>query len=307
MEIFGFEIPAIFGIQVPKLAIVIAMGIFGYFIASFILRVGMSGFAGMATIGSGSKSDSAKPRRPASTGPAAAASVAFDRGIVVASGADWEDIQALNAVLETLEGRKKATLLRQGDLQASKGAWWLVLFEQAILHRILTLVSGAITLWDARNPVGAALSARSLLESGAVVLQMERQLSLLAASGRLADIDAYVADRAFSQPGGWIEQARKTRPVDVPHVIDEADRVSLGVRFCYDRLSEFAAPEAVGQHAVFGAIDKTGTSAEFRDDESLDPSTFRLILDATRIVVPVAAALEAMDALVLKVVAVEKV
>jgi hypothetical protein len=305
MDIFGIEIPPIFGIQIPKLAIVIAMGIFGYFVATFILRVGMSGFAGMATIGSGSNRDRPKSRRP--TTASAAASVAFDRGIVVASGADWEEIEALNGVLETLEGRKKATLLRQGDLQASKGAWWLALFEQAILHRILVLISGAITLWDARNPVGAALSARSLLESGAVVLQMEQQLSLLAASGRQADIDAYVADRAFSQPGGWIEQARKTRLVDVPKAIDEADRVSPGVRFCYDRLSEFAAPEAIGQHAVFGAIDKTGTSADFRDDESLDPSTFRLILDAARIVVPVAAALEAIDALVLKVAAVEKV
>ena len=126
MDIFGFEIPPIFGIQIPKLAIVIAMGIFGYFVATFILRVGMSGFAGMATIVGGSKSDGPKPRRTAST----AASVAFDRGIVVASGADWDDIQALNAVLETLEGRKKATLLRQGELQASKGAWWLALFEQ---------------------------------------------------------------------------------------------------------------------------------------------------------------------------------
>nr|WP_294501141.1 hypothetical protein [uncultured Rhodopila sp.] len=307
MDIFGFEIPPIFGIQIPKLAIVIAMGIFGYFVATFILKVGMSGFAGMATLGSGSKNDAAKPRRTAAARASASASVAFERGIVVASGADWEDIQALNTVLETLEGRKKATLLRQGDLQASKGAWWLALFEQAILHRILTLVSGALTLWDARNPVGAALSARSLLESGAVVLQIERQLSLLAASGRLADIDAYVAERAFSQPGGWIEQARKTRPVDVPNVIDEADRISPGLRFCYDRLSEFAAPEAVGQHAVFGAIDKTGTSAEFRDDESLDPSTFRLILDAARIVVPVAAALDAIDALMREDVAVEKV
>jgi hypothetical protein len=307
MEIFGFEIPPIFGIQIPKLAIVIAMGIFGYFVASFILKVGMSGFAGMATIGSGSAKDGSKSRRAAPARSNSGASVAFERGIVVASGADWEDIQALNAVLETLEARKKATLLRQGDLQASKGAWWLALFEQAILHRILILISGALTLWDARNPVAAALSARSLLESGAVVLQIERQLSLLAASGRLADIDAYVADRAFSQPGGWIEQARETRPVDVPHAIDEADRVSPGVRFCYDRLSEFAAPEAVGQHAVFGAIDKTGTSAEFRDDESLDPSTFRLILDAARIVVPVVAALEAIDALVLKVASVEKV
>jgi hypothetical protein len=305
MDIFGFEIPPIFGIQIPKLAIVIAMGIFGYYVATFILRVGMSGFAGMATLGGGSKSEGAKPRRTAST--SSSASVAFDRGIVVASGADWDDIQALNGVLETLEARKKATLLRQGELQASKGAWWLALFEQAILHRILILVSGATTLWEARNPVAAVLSARSLLESGAVVLQIERQLSHLAASGRLADIDAYVADRAFSQPGGWIEQARKTRPVDVPSAIDEADRASPGVRFCYDRLSEFAAPEAVGQHAVFGAIDKTGTSAEFRDDESLDPSTFRLILDAARIVVPVAAALEAIDALVLKVVSVEKV
>jgi hypothetical protein len=305
MDFLGFQLPTILGFQVPKLFIVILLGVAGYYIATFIMRVGMSGMGKLFVAGSAAAGQGARPRRAAAAD--AVAAVAFERGVVVASGADWEEIQTLNAVLEKLQSRKRATLLRQGDLQTSKGAWLGALFEQAILHRILTLVSAAITLWEARNPFGAVLSARSLLESGAVVLQIERQLRSLAASGGPAEIDAYVADRAFSQPGDWIEQARKARPVDVMKAVDEADRVSPGIRFCYDRLSEIAAPEAIGQHAVFGAIDKSGTSADFREDESLDPSTFRLILDAARIVAPVAAALEAIDSLVLKGVTVEKV
>jgi len=170
------------------------------------------------------------------------------------------------------------------------------------------LVAGAIAMWEARNPLGATLSARSLLESGALVLAMQQELGRLADAGRLADIDAYVADRAFvSHPGGWIEQARAARPVETLRLIDEAEHACAGARFCYDRLSEIAGPEALGQYVVFGAIDKSGTSVEFRDAESLDPSTFRLILNAARIVLPVAAALEAIDALVPKVAALEKV
>jgi hypothetical protein len=304
MEMLGYQIPAIFGIQIPKLAIVTAMGVAGYFVATFIMRVGMSGFAGMASLGKSAGGQGAQPRRAASTGNL----IAFDRSIVVASGADWEDIQTVNAALEKLQARKSATVLRQGDLQASKGAWLIALFEQAILHRITALAGGAITMWEARNPLGAALCARSLLESGALVLEMERQLSRLADSGKLAELDNFVADRTFvSQPGGWIEQARAARPIDLLRLINEADRVCPGARFCYDRLCEIAAPEALGQHAVFGAIDKSGTSAEFRNDESLEPSTFRLILDAARIVAPVAAALEAIDTLARKGVALETV
>ncbi len=308
MEMFGYQIPAIFGIQIPKLAIVIAMGVAGYFVATFILRVGMSGFAGMASLGKSAGGQGAQPRRAASTGNSAGGLIAFDRSIVVASGADWEDIQTVNAALEKLQARKSATVLRQGDQQASKGAWLVALFEQAILHRITALARGAITMWEARNPLGAALCARSLLESGALVLEMERQLGRLADSGKFSELETFVADRTFvSQPGGWIEQARAARPIDLLRLINEADRLCPGARFCYDRLCEIAAPEALGQHAVFGAIDKSGTSAEFRDDESLEPSTFRLILDAARIVAPVAAALEAIDALAHRVVALETV
>ena len=60
-------------------------------------------------------------------------------------------------------------------------------------------------------------------------------------------------------------------------------------------------------YVVFGVIDKSGTSVEFRDAESLDPSTFRLVLNAARIIVPVAAALETIDALVAKAAMLEKV
>ncbi len=302
---FDIEIPTIFGVHIPKLAIVIVMGVVGYYLASFIMKVFMSGFAGMASIGGGSDRPGPKSRRATTT--AGSAAVAFERSIVVASGADWEQVQAVNAALEKLQERKAATLPRQGHLQTSKSAWLVALFEQAILHRIVVLVAGAMTMWDARNPLGAALCARGLLESGALVLDMERHLSRLAETGKQADIDTYVQERAFvMEPGGWIEQARAARPVDVLKLVGEADSVCPGMRFCYDRLSEIAAPEALGQYAVFGAIDKSGTSAEFRDDESLEPSTYRLILDAARIVVPVAAALESIDALTLRVVAFEK-
>jgi hypothetical protein len=308
MDIFGYQIPSIFGFQIPKLAIVISAAIAFYYIAVFFMRVGMSGLAGMLNVGRGVAGPGAKPRQAGSAGGSAGAAIAFNRSAVVATGAEWEDVEAVNAALAALQARKKATLLRQGDLQASRTAWLVAVFEQAILYRITALAVAAIAMWEARNPLGATLSARSLLESGALVLAMERQLGRLADAGRLADIDAFVADRAFvSQPGGWIEQARTSRPVETLRLIDEADRVCAGARFCYDRLSEIAGPEALGQYVVFGAIDKSGTSVEFRDAESLDPSTFRLILNAARIVVPVAAALEAIDALVAKAAALEKV
>jgi hypothetical protein len=301
MEIFGFEI--------PKLALFIAAGVAFYFVSVFFMRFSMAGLAGAFSGGKRAPAEEGfAPRRGASTDDSDDESVAFRRPIVVASGADWEDVKALNTVLASLQARKKATVLRQGELLASKSAWLIAVFEQAVVRRILALVSGVTAMWEAGNPLGAALSARSLVESGAVVVAMERQLSALAEAGKVADIDTFIADRAFvNQPGGWIDQARTARPVESLALIDEADRASPGVRFCYDRLSEIAGPEAVGQYAVFGAIDKRGTSVEFSDKESLEASTYRLILDSVRIVVPVAAALDSIDALTVKLVALEKV
>jgi hypothetical protein len=269
------------------------------------MRVGMAGLGGMLSVGRNVAKSNDTPHRPAtaSVGPA----VAFNRAAVNAAGADWEEVQAVNTVLAQLQERKKATLGRQDDQLTSKTTWLVAVFEQAILYRITALAGAAIAMWEARNPLGATLSARSLLESGALVLAVERELRRLADGGKLAEIDAYVVERAFvTQPGGWIEQARVARPVETLALIDAADQVYAGTRFCYDRLSEIAGPEALGQYAVFGAIDKSGTSVAFRDIESLDSSTFRLILNAARIVVPAAAALESIDALVNKAAALEK-
>jgi hypothetical protein len=306
MEIFGYQLPTnILGFEIPKIAIVISLAIAFYYIAVFFMRVGMAGMGGMLRVGRDvPKSNGASPRpATASVGPV----VAFNRAAVNATGADWEEVQAVNTVLAQLQERKKATLGRQDDQLASKTAWLVAVFEQAILYRITALAGAAVAMWEARNPLGATLSARSLLESGALVLAVERDLRRLADGGKLAEIDAYMVERAFvTQPGGWIEQARVARPVETLALIDAADQVCAGTRFCYDRLSEIAGPEALGQYAVFGAIDKSGTSVEFRDIESLDPSTFRLILNAARIVVPAAAALESIDALVNKAAELEK-
>jgi hypothetical protein len=275
MEIFGYQLPnTILGFEIPRIAIVIAAAIAFYYIAVFFMRVGMSGLAGMLSVGRNVAEPNAAPRRPAATSGGAGSGVAFNRAAVNAAGADWEGVQTVNTVLAQLQERKKTTLERQGDLLTSRSAWLVAVFEQAILYRITALAGGAIAMWEARNPLGATLSARSLLESGALVLAMARDLERLADDGRLAEIDAYVTERAFvTQPGGWIEQARTARPVATLALIDSADQVCAGTRFCYDRLSEIAGPEALGQHSVFGAVDKSGTSVEFRDIESLDAST----------------------------------
>ncbi|MFL5286009.1 MAG: hypothetical protein ACJ8AW_34785 [Rhodopila sp.] len=307
MEIFDYELPTIWGFQLPKLAVVVTGAIAFYYIAVFFMRVGMSGLAGMMSVGRKVAEPNATPRRPTTTGGSAGSAVGFNRAVVNAAGADWDEVQTVNAVLAQLQERKKTTLQRQNDQLTSRAAWLVVVFEQAILYRITALVGGAIAMWDARNPLGATLSARSLLESGALMLAMARDLECLAEAGKLAEMDAYVTERAFvTQPGGWIEQARRARPVETLALIDAADRVCAGTRFCYDRLSEIAGPEALGQYAVFGAIDKSGTAVEFRDIESLDPSTFRLILNAARIVVPVAAALESIEALTTRTAALEQ-
>jgi hypothetical protein len=287
MDIFGYDLPVILGYQVPKTAIVIVLLVLFWFAATFGMRVMMSGAARLF----GMAGQAAQPEAAAMP---AADIIAFARADV--DGADWPAVEALNADLAQLQARRKATLPRQGALLASDTAWWSALFEQAALHRILALAGGTIALWRAGNPVAAALSARSLLESGAIILDAAQALHRLAAQGDTAGIAAYLLDRTFvTTPGHWIDRARRTRPADLPRLLDEADRLSPGVRFRYDRLSEIAAPEALGQHAVFGAIDRTGTSATFALDASRDPATFSLLAGAMQIITPVSATLKTIE------------
>ncbi|CAH2600559.1 conserved protein of unknown function [Rhodovastum atsumiense] len=304
MEFYGYEI--------PKTAIFVVVLVVLFFAVTRLMPLAFSSAARM--LGVADQPPGMAPRRSRRTAviptvlPAKAPAVAFGRADVVDAGADWPAIQELNAVFARLQARRKPTLPREGDLLKSKAAWKLAVFEQAILHRILALVSGTTALWDARNPLGAALCARSLLESGAIVLEIERQIRRLLGRGDLAGIDACLTERGFaSNPDGWIEQARKARGPDLLKMIDEAEKVSPGARFYYDRLCEIAAPEATGQHAVFGSLDKNGTSATFSEDESLEPSTFLLILGAAKIVAAVETAVTGLDEIAQKTVELEKV
>src|SRR4051812_24827656 len=108
MEIFGYQLPTtILGFEIPRIAVVISLGVAFYYIAVFFMRVGMAGLGGMLSVGRNvAKSNNASPRpATASLGPA----VAFNRAAVNAAGADWEEVQAVNTVLAQLQERKKAT------------------------------------------------------------------------------------------------------------------------------------------------------------------------------------------------------
>ena len=180
------------------------------------------------------------------TAAAAPAGGGFDRRAVTAVGGDWEAAARLNAVLAGLQALRQPLVAREGALR-SRTAWKLAVFRQAALYRLVALAAGAAADWNARNVLGAALSARGLLEAAALLQDAVQRLQRLAGEGDLAGIDAFVTERGFASPVDGLAGAGGSRGFD-PALIDASAGPDGAARQHYDALSGLCDAGALGQY-----------------------------------------------------------
>ena len=248
----------------------------------------------------GSASEAAAAARiavAARTAPAAGGGAnGLDRQAVEAVGGDWEAAAKFNAVLAGLQARRQPAVARAGTLRA-RVAWKVAVFRQAALYRVVALGTGSAAAWNGGHVLGAALSARALLEAAALLADFERNL---------AGIDALATERAFASPLDGPAEAGRPRGVD-PALIDAAFAADSNTRAHYDALADLSDAAALGQYRVFGELDKGNTEVAFSAGAGFERGVFGHVLAGFGALVPAEAALQAIDDLLPRVAALDPV
>lgn len=143
----------------------------------------------------------------------------------------------------------------------SKLAWKLATLREPLLYRVVALAESFAVNWNCQNLVGAYLPARALIETSALLLELEADLRKYIGAQDLASIDALLMNRLFStRDAEWLAEHPEAKAINVLTLIDRLDERELkGIREHYDHMSEVCHPNSLGHRLVYGEFDaRTG-------------------------------------------------
>jgi hypothetical protein len=124
--------------------------------------------------------------------------------------------------------------------------------REALLFRIADLSEAALSL-EPGHGMGAAILARSVMETTAVLFALQEMVLRVATTGQLGDFDKTTVMRML------FGSRNKKTPVEAINVltqIDRMDKTFKGLRSWYDDLSEFAHPNSPGVLISYGRLDR---------------------------------------------------
>jgi hypothetical protein len=173
-------------------------------------------------------------------------------------------IREINAGLYRLQAQRVDQIEVEGRLMESKLAWKLAIYRESVLWRTVALTESVAINWNSDNIVGAYLSARALIETSALLLDLEHELRKHIDARDIAALDALMNSRTFAtREKQWIEKHPESAATNVLTLIDRMDkRTGSGIRRLYDLMSERCHPNYLGHHQMYGTLDvETGTTS----------------------------------------------
>ena len=177
-------------------------------------------------------------------------------------------VKKINAGLCRLKAQRIEHIKHEGYLSVSTLACKLTVYRQAVLWRIVGLMESVALNWNGDNIVGAYLSGRALLETGALLGDLEHELKKHIAARDIGALNELFNSRALAMrhkktmeesPLGYAEA------INVLTLIDRLDkRRGSGPLFreVYERMSEICHPNYLGVAQLYGWTDvETGTTS----------------------------------------------
>jgi hypothetical protein len=181
--------------------------------------------------------------------------------------ADKKLVGDLNASVDRLSGLRAIEINVSGKFLRSKIAWKLATYQHVLLHRLVALLDGTAVAWNNRCTLSAMLSARALMETFAVMAELERRVARLLKEEDLGGLDAIAQNGIFaSRDPDWIKDNPDTQAVSVLTYIDKFDKRAEGFRGHYDRLSERCHPNSLGHNFMFAELDRSDGTVRFCDE-----------------------------------------
>jgi hypothetical protein len=170
---------------------------------------------------------------------------------------DAEGIGMINEALNRLIARRVAHIILGGSLKESELAWTLAMYKEAQLYRVVALATGCASNWNRQDALCAALAARALLETIAVLMDLDLRLSRLLAHSDLNGIRELLLNRALSNRHESLKHVPGVKAVNVMTIIDGiAEKHELGphLKRYHADLSELCHPNLGGHLGLFGTI-----------------------------------------------------
>jgi len=127
--------------------------------------------------------------------------------------------------------------------------------RELLFHRASALASPAVDLLEVGNIVSAALLTRALMETVAMMVELQRKLDNFLENTNAEEFDKFLMKCLFANryEVDGIKDEYYTASVLTP--VDRLDKIINGFRATYDTLSEYAHPNYSGVHGSFGTID----------------------------------------------------
>ncbi len=176
-------------------------------------------------------------------------------------------IEKLNASVNRLDARRAVEIAVSGLFARSKLAWKIATYQHALLNRVVSLMDGAALGWNNHNTLAAMLAARALMETVAVLAELENRVQRFLTDEDLAGLDVLAQNGIFaSRDPEWLTEAPETRAVNAQTYVDKFDKRAEGYRGHYDRLSERCHPNAAGHSQLFSKLDRSDGTVRYCDE-----------------------------------------
>ena len=185
----------------------------------------------------------------------------FDR-VAVPTDREWSDIETLNAALERLRARRRSQVSAL-EFPRAKIAWKLVGLQQVCLYRTVMLADACASSWNSGNTLGAMVAARALMETAAVLHDLEAQLTRFCADEDLDAVDDLVMRRTFAtrlKDWDW-----ETPATNIFTLLKKMEAPFKGITNVYELLCEFCHPNSLGTFHLFAALDRAELTTYFTE------------------------------------------
>lgn len=207
--------------------------------------------------------------------------MAFAWAAVEAADDQWDVIQAIDALLAVLESKKVGKVSFDTMLCNHTLVWQIKVFQQVALHRIVGLANGCMTMWKSRDIYGAALFARAMLETTAIVHDLSHRLEFAVDNRDLLAARDLLANRTFgSHPDRRSKNTSAATNIDILTIMSQLDQQYPGTLTAYRHLSEMCSPVSLGPFSMSVIIDRDTGDATFDNFEHYKKTMFDCVIIA---------------------------
>jgi hypothetical protein len=127
--------------------------------------------------------------------------------------------------------------------------------REMLLHRASALASPAVALFEAGNIVSGILLTRALMETVAMMADLNVELGSFLKTSDNERFDAFLMNSLFANRHNDGGEMAIYLTKSILYSIDRLNKIVKGIRSTYDALSEYCHPNWSGVHGSFGSID----------------------------------------------------